>query len=188
MRKAAGIGWNAALIVALASLMQLSALRAAEIDARGSQVLGWQTQDIARVVSFTPYGPAGTVANLGGRKCLTGYQFLFDVLNNLAFDVDETIDLQLTFDLQTSARQFRIEYDSNDGTPTTQTVDLPAPGANRFHIEHLRLPRARFAGRLDFDTDFRVAALAPGSDKPGSVKPSLWKTQRAQRTRHQQGR
>ena len=136
-------------------------------------MLGWQTQDVARVVSFTPYGPPGTVANVAGRKCLSGYLFHFDVLNNLAFDIDETVDLQLTFDLQTSARQFRIEYDSNDGVPTTQTIDLPARGASRFHVEHLRLPRARFAGRLDFDTDFRVTAQAPGAEQPGSVKPSM---------------
>lgn len=172
MRKAVGADWKAAMIVALASFVQPSTFHAAEIDARGSQVLGWQTQDIARVVSFTPYGPPGTVADVAGRKCLSGYQFHFDVLNNLAFDIDETVDLLLTFDLQASARQFRIEYDSNDGAPTTRTIDLPTPGANRFHVEHVRLPRARFAGRLDFDTDFRVAAQAPGAERPGSVKPA----------------
>ena len=54
-------------------------LHAAEIDPRGSQVLGWQTQDVARVVSFTPYGPPGSVADAAGPKCLSGYLFHFDV-------------------------------------------------------------------------------------------------------------
>ncbi len=172
MRNTVVTRWKATLLAAIASFAQPFELHATEIDPRGSQVLGWQTQDIARVVSFTPYGPAGSVTDVAGRKCLSGYLFHFDVLNNLAFDIDETVDIQLTFDLQTSARQFRIEYDSNDGAPTTQTVDLPARGANRFHVEHLRLPRARFAGRLDFDTDFRVTAQAAGSERPGSVKPA----------------
>jgi hypothetical protein len=171
MKSAICSGWRAAMIVAFAAFTQPSIVIAVENDARGSQVLGWQTQDIARVMSFTPYGPAGTVAEIAGRKCLTGYQFHFDVLNNLAFDIDESVDLELTFDLQSSARQFRIEYDSSDGAPTVRTIDLPASGANRFHVEHVRLERARFAGRLDFDTDFRIAALAPGSDQPGSVRP-----------------
>lgn len=159
-------------IVAFAVCALPLASHSAEIDARGSQVLGWQTQDIARVVSFTPFGHAGVVTDVAGRKCLKGYQFHFDVLNNLAFDIDETVELQATFDLQTSVRQLRIDYDSSDGAPTMQTIDLPAPGADRFHVERIRLPRARFAGRLDFDTDFRIVAVAPGSDRLGSIKPN----------------
>lgn len=160
------------VVVALAFFAQPLTLHAAEIDARGSQVLGWQTQDIARVVSFTPYGPAGTVTEVAGQKCVTGYQFHFDVLDNLAFDIDETVELEVRFDLQTSARQFRIDYDSNEGAPSSLTIDLPALGADRFHVERIRLPRARFAGRLDFATDFRIAAHAAGADRPGSIKPT----------------
>jgi hypothetical protein len=173
VRTRQNLAWRAAktVVAALALCVQTPGVEAAEIDARGSQVLGWQTADIARVLSFTPYGPAGIVADVEGRKCLRGYQFHFDVLDNLAFDIDETVDLDVTFDLQTSARQFRVEYDVNSGAPVTRTLDLPATTSGRFHVERIRLPRARLAGRLDFATDFRIAAHAEGADRPGSIKP-----------------
>ena len=173
MRTIKKAGRHAAMVVAaLALFAQPLRVNAVEIDARGSQVLGWQTQAIARVVSFTPYGPAGVVTEVAGRKCVSGYQFHFDVLDNLGFDIDEPVELAVMFDLQTSARQFRIDYDGNGGAPATRTIDLPANGAERFHVERIQLPRARFAGRLDFATDFRIAAHAAGADRPGSIKPA----------------
>ena len=55
-----------------------------EVDARGSQTLGWQSEDVSRVVSFTPYGAAGKVVTIEGKQCLHGFQFYFDVLESAA--------------------------------------------------------------------------------------------------------
>ena len=87
-----------------------------EADARGSRVLGWQTKDVARVVSFTPYGSPATVTELAGQTCITGYQFYFDVLDNLAFDIDETVELSIRFDLETSVDRYRLDYDKSGGS------------------------------------------------------------------------
>ena len=142
-----------------------------EVDARGSQTLGWQSEDVSRVVSFTPYGAAGKVVAIEGKQCLQGYQFYFDVLDNLAFDVDESVELAIEFDLATSTEKIRIDYDKNGGASAPILLDLPTQVGNRFHVEHVRIERARFAGREDFSTDFRISAHKEGNDNPRRDRP-----------------
>jgi len=142
-----------------------------EVDARGSQTLGWQSEDVSRVVSFTPYGAAGKVVAIEGKQCLQGYQFYFDVLDNLAFDVDEPVELAIEFDLATSTEKIRIDYDKNGGASAPILLDLPTQDGNRFHVEHVRIERARFAGREDFSTDFRISAYKEGNDNPRRDRP-----------------
>ncbi|HEY6640949.1 CehA/McbA family metallohydrolase [Povalibacter sp.] len=162
-----------ACFVALTSAGPGGSVLAYNPDGRGSEVLGWQSASIARVVSFTPYGSPGKVTEVAGRSCFTGYQFHLDVLDNLAFDIDETVDLLLRVDMATSAKRIRIEYDSNAGTPQLQTIALPERGDDRFGDVRVPLPRARFAGRSEFATDIRIAAEGEGANVPRSEKPSV---------------
>ena len=161
----------ALLIGALLDSVSYAEASAHDIGARGTTILGWQTEEIARVVSFTPYGSPGEVQEIEGQRCLSGYQFYFDVLDNFAFDTDEAVELVIRFDLAGSARTFRLEYDKNGAAAAPLSIDLPAAGKNRFHVERVRLQRARFAGRGEFGTDFRIAAFSPGTDVARSVKP-----------------
>jgi hypothetical protein len=142
-----------------------------EVDARGSQTLGWQSEDVSRVVSFTPYGAAGEVVTIEGKQCLHGFQFYFDVLDNLAFDVDETVELAIEFDLETSTEKIRIDYDKNGGASTPVLLELPKQIDDRFHVKRIRFERARFAGREDFSTDFRISAYKEGNDNPRRDRP-----------------
>ena len=149
----------------------LHAAHSHEVGARGSHILDWHTNDISRVVSFTPYGVAGEVVDIGGRECLQGYQFFFDVLDNLVFDVDELIELVIEFDLASSAKSLRIDYDMNGGADAPVLFDLPDQNGSQVHIERIPLERARFAGRGDFGTDFRISARSTGEVQPRQDLP-----------------
>lgn len=144
------------LAVALFTVLQHTA-NPHEIGARGSQILDWHTDDISRVVSFTPYGMAGEVVVVEGKECLQGFQFYFDVLDNLAFDIDEPVEVAIEFDLATSAQNIRIDYDMSGGENAPVLFRLPDQNGGRFYIERVLLERARFAGRGDFGTDFRIS-------------------------------
>jgi len=135
------------------------------IGARGSQILNWHSEDISRVVSFTPYDAAGKVVSIKGKQCLQGYQFYFDVLDNLAFNLDESIELLIEFDLATSTKDIRLDYDKNGGASAPTFIYLPVQKDERFHIERVLLERARFAGRGNFGTDFRLYGH-DGGDQP----------------------
>ena len=142
-----------------------------EVDARGSQTLGWQSEDVSRVVSFTPYGAAGEVVTIEGKQCLHGFQFYFDVLDNRAFDLDEPVELAIEFDLATSTEKIRIDYDKNGGASTPVLLELPMQDGDRFHVKRIQIERARFAGREDFSTDFRISAYKEGNENPRRNRP-----------------
>lgn len=142
-----------------------------EVGARGSQILDWHSDEISRVVSFTPYGAAGKAVIIEGKNCLQGFQFYFDVLDNFAFDVDEFVELAIEFDLATSTKAIRLDYDKNGGESTPTFIDLPPLDDERFHVEHITLERARFAGRGDFGTDFRISAHTEGEIQPRADRP-----------------
>ena len=142
-----------------------------EVGARGSQILDWHSDEISRVVSFTPYGAAGKAVIIEGKNCLQGFQFYFDVLDNFAFDVDESVELAIEFDLATSAKAIRLDFDKNGGESATAFIDLPPLGDERFHVGRITLERARFAGRGDFGTDFRISAHTEGEIQPRADRP-----------------
>ena len=143
-----------------------------EIGARGSHILQWHTDNISRVVSFTPYGMAGEVVDIEGKQCLQGYQFYFDVLDNLAFDIDEPVELSLEFDLATSAKQIRLDYDMNGGSNAPVLFELPDQNGDRFHVERVLLNRARFAERIDFGTDIRISTHVSSDFPPRENRPT----------------
>ena len=143
-----------------------------EIGARGSHILQWHTDNISRVVSFTPYGMAGEVVDIEGKQCLQGYQFYFDVLDNLAFDIDEQVELSLEFDLATSAKQIRLDYDMNGGSNAPVLFELPDQNGDRFHVERVLLNRARFAERIDFGTDIRISTHVSSDFPPRENRPT----------------
>lgn len=142
------------------------------IGARGSQTLDWHSRDVSRVVSFTPYGAPGSVVEVEGRRCLRGYQFYFDLLDNLAFDIDEDVELLIEFDLETSATKVRLDYDKNGGGPGSVFIDLPEQAVDRFQMERISLERARFSDRGDFGTDFRISSYTDNGDQPRGEWPN----------------
>ena len=72
--------------------------------------------------------------------------------------MDERVELLIEFDLATSATKVRLDYDKNGGLPAPVFIDLPKQAGDRFHVERILLERARFSGRGDFGTDFRISS------------------------------
>lgn len=144
--------------IALVSALCGGQADASDVGARGAEVLGWQTSSVARVVSFTQYGSPGRVTEIAGRKCISGYQFFFDVLDHLAFDIDEDVELRIELDTQTSSSRARVQYDANGAVFPLIQVALPEASGTRFQVIRLPLRRARFAGRGEFGADIRIAA------------------------------
>ena len=93
----------------LALIVVISAQVTAHEDQEGrvrSHAIEWQgAEHVTRIAAmdydfhgggfFMAYQPPGGVKNIEGRQCLVGPYFFFDVDDEFAFDVDETITLEL---------------------------------------------------------------------------------------------
>jgi hypothetical protein len=97
-------------------------------------------------------GTAGTVVDADGRRCLRGTQFDLDVANDYAFDVDETVTLELDVH-SPRGEPLLVAYDKSGGFGH-ELVRLPDRGGE---AKHLRIAPA--AG-----TDY------PYLDHPGAVR------------------
>lgn len=142
------------------------------VGSLGAAPLDWHSDQIARVISQASsfgnlglfvFGEPGEVVDVEGRQCLRGGIFTFDVRDDLAFDVDELVELEIEFDTENSPRAVTVAYDRNGSAAGIVSVNLPEQNSQRFHIERVVLDRARFAGRSDFDTDFMIAGVPSSS-------------------------
>jgi len=134
--------------------------------AHGTVVIDWPTPHVRRVLS-SGYGDSfGTEAwarrgfpeqvEVEGRQCVRGTWFLFDVDDEFAFDIDEPVTLELTFDRQQSAGLF-VSWDQNVVAENIRRIDFPATDT-RLHTQTIVLDRARFANRGESGSDFTIAA------------------------------
>ena len=146
----------------------------------GRQAIFWDTDPhILRTVAtnfdfhgggdFITWRPHGQVQDRDGRSCLVGPHFLFDVDDDFAFDIDETVTLELLFDRNVS-RGFNLSYD-HVINPRALSRTFPSDSQRRWHTEVIKLERARFANRKYEKTDFSIAApnskFPPGSYQHG---------------------
>ncbi len=159
--------------VSLILLIILPALpgHAHRLVARGVHPLDWHSRQIAGVMSggFINGGPSGHTEQIEGHHCMVGNSFNIDVLDDYAFDIDETVELEILFDLKSSHPQAELWFDAN--APVTpaggnrlftgrmQHISLPEMNANRWYRQTVTLPRARFAGLGRMKTDLYIGAL-----------------------------
>jgi hypothetical protein len=135
--------------------------------AHGTVELDWSLPNISRVLS-AGYGDSfGADAwtrkgfpeplDVGGRQCMEGTHFLFDIDDEFAFDIDETVTVNLVFDASRSAG-FMYGWDQNV-TAENRTDVTFEHSHGRWIRESIALPRARFANRGESGTDLMIAAL-----------------------------
>ena len=134
------------------------------------QELNWQAENIKRVFALAEdfqagalikiWNMPGQVEDVEGRSCLVGPYFIFDVDDDFAFNIDETVTVDLLFDAgQTEG--FIISYDHASDSPQASTLMLDGEGGQRWQWVSVKLERAGLANRRHGHTDLGIAA--PGA-------------------------
>jgi len=150
----AAVGFAALAVVAISG---------AGDDARYSSPLPWKKDRVSRVfaLGYTDLGTNGRgtseVRTIGGQSCIVGPTIGIDVDNAYAFDIDEPVELTLTYLPElTTAQALVVLFDKNagDGRGSMEVVPIRQGPAGR---ATLRLDRARFAGQGAQGTDLAIA-------------------------------
>jgi len=129
-----------------------------------SQLMDWQTDQISRVVAEGN----GQLSGLDGKKCLEGSSFLFDVDDRYAFDIDETVQVEVEFYRHAKAAAVEVSYEKNGEAEAKIKDQIPAyKDGKRTYKATFPLERARFAGRGLFRTDFSIRLGADDAGEQG---------------------
>ena len=151
-------------VMSLAAIAGLRELRAHGTEARRVVALTWPKDRITRVldVNRSELGlngskVAATLKTIGGRSCLYGDLFAFDVDDRYAYDVDERVDVTVVY-APDITQPFTVAWDQNAGNGYGRSeLVTPEPGAELRQVT-IRMDRARFAGRGILGTDLAVGA------------------------------
>lgn len=132
----------------------------------GAEPLAWQSEQISGVVGGgLPTETHPHVVQVGDRTCVAGWWLNFNVRDEFAFDIDETVELQIEFYTSPDAGEVVLAYDRNDGatlfnifidSELTKTIDLKTQGESRWQKKAVLLERARFANLGFAGTDFSL--------------------------------
>jgi len=133
-------------------------------EARRVVELAWKRDHISRTLAAnrSELGLNGSKApeeqvTIDGRSCIFGDLFVFDVDDGFAFDIDEDVDVTVTY-APDRTRPFSVAWDRNGGDGYGVSKEIsPEPGANLRNAT-VRLDRARFAGLGLLKTDLAIGA------------------------------
>ena len=129
-------------------------------DPRGRQSLDWKTEQISQVFSFLPFRSPGFAGleNHGGKQCMVGSLLDIRVRDEYAYDIDETVTIDVVFDMSsTTTDEVVLRYDKNGGVVGIKKIQLVKKEGQRFYNHTLTLERARLSGRNN-------SWLIPGGD------------------------
>jgi hypothetical protein len=95
---------------------------------------------------------------IGGKECVSGSLFMFDVADDFAFDIDETVELEILFDRRRSTG-FWVSYDRNATSEPVREIRFEESNEDWLSYK-VKLERARFANRGESGSDFAIAGLS----------------------------
>ena len=134
-------------------------------DARYIEPIPWEKEHFSQVIGlgYPELGLELDIAHaemrtIDGTHCVDANIVSFDVDDDYAFEIDETVELTLTYaPEQTSAPAFMVIWDQNGGDGHGNIEVTPDPGAT-FREITVNLERARFAGLGARHTDLAIGA------------------------------
>jgi hypothetical protein len=156
---------NGAWVVAAAaamSMMHAQTALAHGTEARYVDFVDWPMTNINRIFGTNrTYFDGVSGRNkpiqklmLEGKSCLLGDIIAFDIADKFAFDVDESVDLTLTY-ATAYTTPFVVGWDKNGGTGQGLTAET-TPTGTPFGSVTLTLERARFAGQGTQGSDVAI--------------------------------
>ena len=105
-----------------------------------------------------------------GKICLTSTYFLFDINDEFAFDIDETITIEIEFDRSLSGG-YNLTYDhAINSASVSGSLEI---NTDRWEPEVIKLDRARFANRRYGGTDFSLTANGSSSKIQNKVTDTV---------------
>ena len=138
-------------------------------DARYVEQVALAAGHVTRVlaVSRSELGLSGSkrkaqMKTVDGRSCAAGSLFAFDIDDTYAFDIDEPVDVTVTYAPSLTTAPFAVAWDRNGGEGYGVSTDIQPDTTAPFGRVTLRLDRARFAGQGVLDTDLAVGARNQG--------------------------
>ena len=134
----------------------------------GTVIVDWKIPNLSRILS-SGYGDSFGIeaaVKMGfpedeivdGEYCISGSYFLFDVADDYAFDIDETVEIEILFDRRRSTG-FWISYDRNAMSEPLEAIEFEESN-ELWHIHKVELERARFANRGEGGSDFALAGIS----------------------------
>ena len=134
-------------------------------------VLDWNSNAIHKVTFFAPFSTVEPdMRMIEGRKCMTGPFLNVDVDDTYAFDIDETVFVDIEFALQDTPTDVALVYDRNSGMPANVTAHLPDSSNGLFYRHRFELKRARFANRPIL-LQLHSGDFAVGVNRGGYIDP-----------------
>jgi len=135
---------------------------------QGTVDLDWTVRNVDRIQSASYSDVFGIEASvkmgfpeaeiIEGRECVSGSVFLFDVADDFAFDIDETVEIEILFDRRRSTG-FWISYDRNALSEPLMEIRFEDSDDDWLSYT-VELERARFANRGEAGSDFAIAGLS----------------------------
>jgi len=146
--------------------------RAHNAEARYIEPLPWKLAHFSRVYAMG-YAELGhdldvshaEMKNIAGRLCAVGNLVAFEVDSKFAYDIDEPVELTLTYSPEFTTSSLAVQWNKNGGTGRGYARINVEPGAT-FRTVKLTLDRARFA---KFGTRGVDLAISTTDDKTWGI-------------------
>ena len=163
-------------LLALAALLAATSLGAPavahNVEARYIQPLPWQLPHFSRIygMGYAELGHDFDVSHtqmktIAGRRCAVGNMVAFDVDTAFAYDIDEPVELTVTYAPGSTTGPLMVQWNQNGGVGRGEARIKVEPGAT-FRTATLTLDRARFA---KFGTRGVDLAISTADDKEGGL-------------------